>query len=115
MAREGNSMDVLHGARQVRALVVVGVMLLSAPASALCRPFGTQIECEGRESRVVIGTQAARKPAYTRSFWPQPFHGGGGGLGDRRAATDRPVQVDVQDIGTDPSLCRRIGNETYCY
>jgi hypothetical protein len=29
-------------------------------------------------------------------------------LGDR-------VRIEVQDIGTDPSLCRRIGNEGYCY
>jgi len=34
---------------------------------------------------------------------------------DDDAASRRPFEIELQDFGTDPSLCRKIGNETYCY
>jgi hypothetical protein len=115
--KEGKPMDVVHCARRrllLPALAVVGVLLIGAPVSAVCRPFGTQVECEGRMSRLVLGTQTSRAPTYARSLRPQAFQGSWR-LGDGRAALERPLQLDLQDIGTDPNLCRRIGNETYCY
>jgi len=34
---------------------------------------------------------------------------------DDHAASRRPFEIELQDFGADPSLCRKIGNETYCY
>ena len=95
-------------------LIVLGVLTAAAPAFAACRWFGTQMECELGESRVVIGTQAAEEPGYARSFRLQPFHGNDA-LPDDSPAPGRPFQIQLQDVGVDPGLCRRIGNETYCY
>jgi hypothetical protein len=95
-------------------LTLLGVLIAGGPASATCRWFGTQIECGLGGSRVVIGTQTAVEPSYARSFRPRPFHGGGG-LPDDGAAPAPPFRLQLQDVGVDPRLCRRIGNETYCY
>lgn len=78
-----------------------------------CRWFGTQLECDFGARRVLIGTQAADEPTYVRPFRPQAFNGGDG-LVDHRTP-GRPLELELQNIGADPRLCRRIGNETYCY
>jgi hypothetical protein len=97
-----------------RTLIVLGgVLATSAPVLA-CRWFGTQLDCPVGKSHVVIGTQAAEEPSYRSSVRPQSFHGEDG-LPDDRVAIIRPFQLDLQNIGADASLCRRIGNETYCY
>jgi hypothetical protein len=95
-------------------LIMVGVLAVAAHASAACGWFGTQVECGVGASRVLIGTQAAKVPTYARSF---PIHSfqGDNGLREDRAAPSRRFEIDVQDVGADPSLCRKIGNETYCY
>src|SRR5262245_9320671 len=97
----------------LRTLTVIGVLAIGTPASA-CRWFGTQIECRLGWNPVVIGTQAAEAPSYVA---PLPLHGfhGDDGLSQDRVAVSRSFQIDVQNIGADPRLCRRIGNETYCY
>lgn len=96
-------------------VTVLGVVIAGGPASATCRWFGTQIECKLGASQLVIGTQTAAEPSYTRSFRPRPFHGGSGLPGDHGAAPAPPLRIELQDVAVDPSLCRRIGNETYCY
>ena len=96
------------------ALVLMALVLLGAAtrAPAACRRFGTQLECDLGGSQLLIGTQAAPAPAYGSSLRPQLLQGGD--LDDR--PTPRwPLRLDLQNVGVDPSLCRRIGNETYCY
>jgi hypothetical protein len=100
--------------RPVPVLIMVLVLAAASHASAACRRFGTQLDCDLGASRVVIGTQVADEPTYAGSFRPPPFHGSDRLLDDR-AGRGLPFEVDVQDIGADPSLCRKIGNETYCY
>jgi len=95
-------------------LIIVGVLVVAPRASEACRWFGTQLECDIWASRVVIGTQAAEAPTYARSFPIRSFHGGNG-FPDDHAASRRPLEVELQDFGADRSLCRKIGNETYCY
>jgi hypothetical protein len=91
------------------ALIAVG-LAAAGPASAACRRFGTQIDCALGESRLVIGTQAEPEPRYATSLRPQAFHGDGAFRDDRTARSRLPARL--QDIGNDPSLCRRIGNES---
>ena len=90
--------------------------LIAAPAhAAKCGLFGTQLECGLRAGDVVIGTQVSGEPSRaTSSFRPQPFHGDSRLLAERTRPAGR-VRIELQDIGADPSLCRRIGNEGYCY
>lgn len=95
-------------------LIMVGVLAAAPRASAACRSFGTQLECDVGASRVVIGTQAAEEPTYARSFSIRSFHGDGG-FPDNHAASRLPFEIELQDFGADRSLCRKIGNETYCY
>lgn len=95
------------------AIVVAG-LLGASTAQAKCGLFGTQLECGLAAGEVVIGTQVADEPRYAASsVRPQGFHGNARLLDGRRPA--HRVQIELQDIGTDPSLCRRIGNEDYCY
>ena len=63
---------------------------------------------------MVIGTQAADEPTYASSFSIRSFLADGGSKEDHTAPT-RPFEIELQDFGADPSLCRKIGNETYCY
>jgi hypothetical protein len=95
-------------------VIMVGVLAAAPRASAACRWFGTQLECDVGASRVVMGTQAAKEPRYERAF---PIHSfqGDSGFPDDQAASWRPFGIDLQSFGADPSLCRKIGNETYCY
>jgi len=95
------------------ALALLAALAAGRPAFA-CQWFGTQLECDLGGSQVVIGTQATDQPQYARTFQPQSFHGDGVLPGARERIV-RTFQVRLQDIGTDPGLCRRIGNETYCY
>jgi hypothetical protein len=95
-------------------LILVGVLAAAPQASAACRLSGTQLECEVGKSRVVVGTQAAEASTHARSFPAHSFHGDSE-FPDDRTASRRPFEIELQDFGTDPSLCRKIGNETYCY
>jgi hypothetical protein len=99
---------------EMRVLIMVSVLAVAAHASAACRWFGTQVECGVGASRVVIGTQAATVPTYARSLPIPSFHGDSG-LREDRAVPWRRFEIDLQDVGADPSLCRKIGSETYCY
>src|SRR5438445_11286928 len=98
------------------ALVLMALVLLGTAtrAPAACRRFGTQLECALGASQLLIGTQAAAEPAYARTLRPQLLQGGDRLLDDRPPPR-WPLRLDLQNVGVDPSLCRRIGNETYCY
>jgi hypothetical protein len=95
-------------------LIMVGMLAAASGASAACRWFGTQLECDVGASRVLIGTQTAEEPTHARPFPILPFRGERG-LPDRYAASRFPLEIDLQDYGADPGLCRKIGNEIYCY
>ena len=45
--------------RSLPVLIIVCVLAAESHASPACRRMGTQIECDLRASRVVIGTQPA--------------------------------------------------------
>jgi hypothetical protein len=95
-------------------LVVIAVLAVAPHASAACRRFGTQLQCNVGSSWVVIGTQTAEEPRAARAFPVQPFQGGRG-FDDGAVASRRPFEIEVQNFADDPALCRKIGNETYCY
>ena len=96
------------------ALIMVGALAAPPGASAACRWFGTQLECELRGRQVVIGTQVAAEPAYRDSFPIRAFRGDAP-LTDDHAAPPLPFAIELQDFGADPRDCGSIGNETYCY
>ena len=88
--------------------------LLAATPGAACQWLGTQLQCDLGGSRVVIGTQAEDEPSAVTSFRPFAFDGGYALFGDGTTPARR-FRIDLQNIGADPSLCRRISDETYCY
>jgi hypothetical protein len=55
-----------------------------------------------------LETRAGRDKACASAFQDN-------GRVARRPAHDRPLELELQNIGTDPRLCRQIGNETHCY
>jgi len=95
-------------------LLVIAALAVAPHASAACRRFGTQLQCDVGSSQVVIGTQAAEEPRPGRAL---PVHSflGGGGFGADAVASRSPFEIELQNFANDPALCRRIGNETYCY
>jgi hypothetical protein len=103
-------MTFSHMTRTV--LIIAGVFAVAPAASAACRSFGTQLECDVLGQRIVIGTQTAEEPSRARSLPIQSFHGD---IPSEHQASAGTFEIQLQDFGRDPSLCRRIGNETYCY
>src|SRR2546426_12212948 len=95
------------------APVLMALVLLGAAteAPAACRRFGTQLECDLGGSQLLIGTQAAPAPPYARAPRPQLLQGGDL---DFPPPPRWPFRLELQKAGADPSLCRKIGNETYC-
>jgi len=96
-----------------RMILIMAVLALAPRVWAACRPFGTQLECALGSSRVVIGTQRATPPTCARSFVVLSFDGDVCLQNDPVPAETPPIRLE--DFGTDPQPCRRIGNETYCY
>jgi|SRR5579862_39791 len=94
-------------------LVMAAVLGIAPRVPAACRPFGTQLECDVGSKRVVIGTQAEAQPTCARSFSVLSF--AGDVCAPNEPATPHELRIQLQDVGTDPQLCRKIGNETYCY
>jgi len=94
-------------------LLMTAALAIAPRVSAACRPFGTQLECDVGTSRVVIGTQTGAQPTRAPSFPCFSFAGDECFRND--PAPPRGLRVQLQGIGTDPQLCRKIGNETYCY
>ena len=91
------------------ALCVLGA---ATRAPAACQRFGTQLECDLGGSQLLLGTQAEPAPSYAGALRPQMLQGGDV---DERPLPRWPFRLELQNVGVDPSLCRRIGNETYCY
>jgi hypothetical protein len=71
-----------------------------------------QLECDVGSHRVVIGTQAAA-PTCATAFSVLSF--AGDVCFPNEPAPPHEFRIQLQDVGTDPQLCRKIGNETYCY
>jgi hypothetical protein len=95
-------------------LMIIAVLAAAPRASAACRRFGTQLQCNVGASRVVIGTQASEEPSPASALPVHPFHGGLA-FGDNAVASGRRFEIELQNFAVDPALCRKIGNETYCY
>ena len=96
-------------------VLIIAVVLTATPReSGACRWFGTQLECNVGGSRVVIGTQAAAGRSYARSFPAHSFRAEDGFPVDHPPLR-QPFAIELQDVGADPGLCRKIGNETYCH
>lgn len=93
-------------------LVAAGLLGAATPAPAACRRFGTQVECDLGGSQLLMGTQAAAAPAYARALRPQSLQGSDV---EERPLPRWPFRFELQNVGVDPRLCRKIGNETYCY
>lgn len=101
--------------KPLQVLMIAGVLAAAAPRdSAACHWFGTQVECDGAGSRVTIGTQIDRNPAYAGELPLHPLTGGLR-LPARLAVRRPPVDVRLQDFDGDPKRCEKIGNEIYCY
>src|SRR5438093_539456 len=100
--------------RFLLALLALGLFGATPEASAACRWFGTQLECDLGGSHVLIGTQKMAEPAYAGALRLQPLQRSDG-LPDASAAPERPFRLDLQNVGVDSGLCRKLGNETYCY
>ena len=100
--------------RFLLALMALGLFGATPQASAACRWFGTQLECDLGGNQVLIGTQRMAEPSYAGGLRPQQLQGSDGLL-DARAVPERPLPLRLQNIGVDPGLCQKWGNETYCY
>ena len=95
------------------ALMALGLFGATPQALGACRWFGTQLECDVGRSQVLIGTQGVPEPTYSRVLRPQSLLQGSDVL-DARAAPERPLRLDLQNVGADPGGCHKWGNETYC-
>jgi len=100
--------------RQVFAVVLTLGFACASTEALACHWFGTQLECALGRSELVLGTQTETEPTDARSVRPLPFQGGGR-TADRHTVHAPPLRIELQNVGADPSLCRRFGDETYCY
>jgi hypothetical protein len=100
--------------RILPALWAFGLLSAATNAPAACQWFGTQLECALGGSQLSMGTQTAIEPTYAGTFRPLPFRGSPGLL-DNGPLPGWPFRLQVQNIGVDPNLCWKVGNETYCY
>ena len=99
--------------RFLPVLVAFGLLGATTNASAACHRLGTQLECDLGGREVVIGTQATAEPRYAQIFRPHLLNGGSGVL-DEHPVPDGPLRLELQNVGVDPGLCWKLGNETYC-
>ena len=97
--------------------LALGLLGATPQPSAACRWFGTQVECGVGGSQLLIGTQAAAEPTYIDPLRPHGLQGSAGlsDVLDDRVVPEWPARLDLQNVGVDPGLCRKVGNETYCY
>lgn len=98
------------------ALLAFGLLSAATNAPAACRWFGTQVLCTLGGSQLSIGTQTAVEPTFAPAVRPLPFNGSPGPL-DNGTPLGGPFRFELQNIdsGVEPDLCRKIGNEAYCY
>ena len=95
-------------------LVAVGLVCTSSGAWGACRSFGTQLDCTFGKRHVLIGTQTAPEPRRAGALRPLPL-GADQPLLDERPRAGRSFDLEVQNVGNDPGLCWKLGNETYCH
>jgi hypothetical protein len=100
--------------RLLPALLAFGLLSAATNAPGACQWFGTQLVCPLGGSQLSMGTQTAVEPTYATAFRPLPFNGSPGLL-DNGTLLGSPFRLELQNIGIDPGLCRKVGNETYCY
>ena len=100
--------------RLICTLVAVGLVGASPRVWASCRAFGSQLHCTLGRAHLLIGTQVAAEPSHVGALPALPVHGGGG-LFDEPPVTSWPLRLELQSVGTDPGLCWRFGDETYCH
>ena len=98
----------------VAMTVALGLFAFATQAPAGCGWFGTQFECDLGKAQVSLGTQRNSEPACAGVSTLQPVAGCDGLLADRGDPAT-PFRIELQNVGIDPSLCQRLGNETYCY
>jgi hypothetical protein len=102
--------------KRLLALAIFGVVLAwsSPPVLAACRLYGSQLRCDTEGRRVVIGTQVDQAPGAAMSL---PLHAlqGGPAFADPLSGSRPHVDIQLQDFSGDPSMCKRYGDETYCY
>ena len=100
--------------RFLPVLALFGLLSVTTHASAACRRLGTQLECDLRGRQVLIGTQAEAEPGYAQIFRPHLFNRSND-LFDDHSVPDGPLRLEFQNVGADPGLCWKLGNETYCH
>ncbi len=101
--------------RFLLAVMALGLFGATPQASAACRRFGTQLECDFGGSQVLmIGTQGVAEPAYAGALRPQSLLRRND-VFDGRAVPEQPLRLNLQNFGMDPGICEKWGNETYCY
>ena len=100
--------------RFLPALLALGLLSAATNAPAACQWFGTQLVCALGGSELSMGTQTAVEPIYATAFQPLAFNVSPG-LPNNGTLLGWPFRVEIQNIGADPGLCRKVGNETYCY
>jgi hypothetical protein len=111
-SKKGGRFDAMMPMRSVLLVVTLGVLAAPVIASAACRRFGTQLDCVVAGRAIVIGSQRDAEPTYAGEFRPQTFNRGRT-LFDGRTRGAFPIEL--QNVARDASLCRTIGDETYCY
>src|SRR2546428_9314610 len=97
------------------APMALGLLAFATHAPAICSRSGTQIACDVGGTLLSIGTQRMAEPICAKAALPLQRLQGCDDLLDDHAAPEWPVRLEIQNIGVDPGLCRRLGNETYCY
>ncbi|TMA96003.1 MAG: hypothetical protein E6J70_16350 [Deltaproteobacteria bacterium] len=97
------------------ASMALGLLAFATHAPAICSRSGTQIACDIGGTQLSIGTQRMAEPTCAKAALPLQRLQGCDDLLDDHAAPEWPVRLEIQNIGADPGLCRRLGNETYCY
>jgi hypothetical protein len=100
--------------RFLLALTAFAVLGLASQARAGCWWSGTQVECDLGGQWLTVGAQRA-EPECGGTFRLLLLQEGCDGLPVDRAAPEGSFGLKLQNVGVDPGLCRRIGNETYCY
>ena len=94
-------------------LAALFAVIATTPAAAgPCAWFGTQLDCVFGSTDFAIGTQTSEQPRHT--FGPSFFQWNGRLLEDGTSSAGR-WRVELQDFGKDPTLCRNINGERYCY
>src|SRR5438094_9017414 len=93
--------------RFLLGLMALGLFGATPQASAACRWFGTQLQCDLGGNQVLIGTQQVAEPAYAGALRAQPLLQSGE-LVDARALLDGPLlRLDLQTIGVYPCFWQK--------